>query len=121
WEAILIGNKSYRQAISLLLFPFFQLTRPPRLKAITMWSRWSFVNFVAAASYDAAVIYFCGCPGLLYLAFSFLLSIGLHPVGARWIQEHYTYDVGQERFSYYGPIHLVDVNFGYPNDHHAFP
>ena len=121
WEARLIGNKWYRKALWLLLFPFFQLTRPPRLKAITMWSRWSFVNFLAAAAYDAALIYSCGWPGLLYLAFSFLLSIGLHPVGARWIQEHYTYDSSQETFSYYGPINLIALNVGYHNEHHDFP
>ena len=33
WEARLIGDKWYRKALWLLLFPFFQLTRPPRLKA----------------------------------------------------------------------------------------
>ena len=121
WEARLIGNKWYPKALWLLLFPFFQLTRPPRLKAITMWSRWSFVNFLAAAAYDAALIYFCGWPGLLYLAFSFLFSIGLHPVGARWIQEHYTYDSSQETFSYYGPINLIALNVGYHNEHHDFP
>ncbi len=121
WEARLIGNKWYSKALWLLLFPFFQLTRPPRLKAITMWSRWSFVNFLVAAAYDAVLIYFCGWPGLLYLAFSFLLSIGLHPVGARWIQEHYTYDSSQETFSYYGPINLIALNVGYHNEHHDFP
>ncbi len=121
WEARLIGDKWYRKTLWLLLFPFFQLTRPPRLKAITMWSRWTFVNFVAAAAYDGALIYFCGWPGLLYLAFSCFLSIGLHPVGARWIQEHYTYDADQETFSYYGPINLVALNVGYHNEHHDFP
>ncbi len=105
----------------LMLFPFFQLTRPPRLKAITMWDRWFFVNFVRAAAYDAAVVYLCGWPGLLYLGLSFFFSIGLHPVGARWIQEHYTYDFDQETFSYYGPINRVALNMGYHNEHHDLP
>jgi sphingolipid delta-4 desaturase len=121
WEARLISNKWYRKALWLMFFPFFQLTRPPRIKAITMWSRWSFVNFFAAAAYDAVLIYFCGWPGLLYLAFSLFLSIGLHPVGARWIQEHYTYEFDQETFSYYGPINLIALNVGYHNEHHDFP
>ena len=121
WEARLIGNKWYRKALWLLFFPFFQLTRPPRIKAIRMWSRWSLVNLVGAVAYDAALIYFCGWPGLLYLALSFFFSIGLHPVGARWIQEHYTYDSGQETFSYYGPINLIALNVGYHNEHHDFP
>ena len=118
WEARLVGNKWYRKAIWLTLFPFFQLTRPPRLKAIKMWDRWFFINFACAAMYDAAVVYFCGWPGFLYLAFAFFSSIGLHPVGARWIQEHYTYDFDQETFSYYGPINLVALNMGYHNEHH---
>ena len=90
WEARLVGNIWYRKALWLMLFPFFQLTRPPRLKAITMRDRWFFMNLVCAIVYDAAIFYFCGWAGLLYLAFSFFFSIGLHPVGARWIQEHYT-------------------------------
>ena len=121
WEARLIGDKWYRKALWLLFFPFFQLTRPPRLKAITMWSRWSFANLACAIAYDALIIHYCGWPGLLYLVFSFAFSIGLHPVGARWIQEHYTYDAEQETASYYGPINLVALNVGYHNEHHDFP
>lgn len=121
WEARLVGNKWYRKAIWLMLFPFFQLTRPPRLKAITMRDRWFVLNLVCAIVYDAAVVYLCGWAGLLYLAFSFFFSIGLHPVGARWIQEHYTYDFDQETFSYYGPINLVCLNMGYHNEHHDLP
>jgi sphingolipid delta-4 desaturase len=53
--------------------------------------------------------------------FAFLFSIGLHPVGARWIQEHYTYDFDQETFSYYGPINRLALNMGYHNEHHDLP
>jgi len=63
----------------------------------------------------------CGWAGFLYLVFAFLFSIGLHPVGARWIQEHYTYDFDQETFSYYGPINRLALNMGYHNEHHDLP
>ena len=121
WEARLIGDKWYRKAIWLLFFPLFQLTRPPRLKAITMWNRWVLVNALCAIAYDAAVIYFCGWAGFCYLVFSFFFSIGLHPVGARWVQEHYTLDPDQETFSYYGPINRLALNVGHHNEHHDFP
>jgi sphingolipid delta-4 desaturase len=121
WEARLVGNRWYRKAIWLMLFPFFQITRPPRLKAITMWDRWFLVNFLCAAIYDVLIIYFLGWAGFLYLAFSFFFSIGLHPVGARWIQEHYTNDPNQETYSYYGPINRVCLNMGYHNEHHDLP
>jgi len=121
WEAKLIGSKWFNKTLWLLLFPIFQLTRPPRLKAITMWSGWTTANTVCAIAYDLLVLYFCGWPGLLYLLYSSFFSIGLHPVGARWIQEHYTLDPDQETFSYYGPINLVALNVGYHNEHHDFP
>jgi sphingolipid 4-desaturase/C4-monooxygenase len=121
WEARLVGNIWYRKALWLMLFAFFQLTRPPRLKAITMRDRWFVLNLVCALIYDIAVVWFCGWAGLLYLAFSFFFSIGLHPVGARWIQEHYTNDAEQETYSYYGPINRVCLNMGYHNEHHDLP
>lgn len=121
WEARLVGDKWYRKAIWLMLFPFFQLTRPPRLKAITMWDRWFFLNFACVIVYNVGIVHFCGWPGLLYLALSFFFSIGLHPVGARWIQEHYTYDFDQETMSYYGPINRLCLNMGYHNEHHDLP
>lgn len=121
WEARFIGNHFFGKAFWLAFFPLFQLTRPPRLKAIKMWSQWSWYNLIAAIAYDTLIIYFCGWGGLLYLVFSFFLSIGLHPVGARWIQEHYTPEGEQETFSYYGPINIVALNVGYHNEHHDFP
>jgi sphingolipid delta-4 desaturase len=50
-----------------------------------------------------------------------LFSVGLHPLGARWIQEHYTAEGDQSTFSYYGPLNLVCLNMGYHNEHHDFP
>ena len=121
WEARLVGNSALGKALWLLFFPIFQLTRPPRLKSINMWSKWTWINLAMAVSFDAAIIYFCGMNGFIYLLFSFFFSIGLHPVGGRWIQEHYTYEGGQETFSYYGPINFLALNVGYHNEHHDFP
>jgi sphingolipid delta-4 desaturase len=95
WEARLVGDKWYRKAIWLFFFPVFQLTRPPRLKAIAMWNSWTVVNVLAVLGYGLAVYFVCGWIGLWYLGWSFLFSVGLHPVGARWIQEHYTLDPDQ--------------------------
>lgn len=121
WEARLIGNKWYGKTLWLLFFPVFQITRPPRLKAITLFSKWTFLNLFFAIAFDTAIVYFCGWAGLVYLVFSFFFSIGLHPVGARWVQEHYTYDITQETASYYGPLNTIALNVGYHNEHHDFP
>jgi sphingolipid delta-4 desaturase len=121
WEARLIGNNWFMKTIWLLLFPIFQMTRPPRLRAIAMWNGWTVTNVICAVFFDLAVFQVAGWSGILYLLCSAFFAIGLHPVGARWVQEHYTLDPVQETFSYYGPINLVALNVGYHNEHHDFP
>src|SRR3989440_5919385 len=96
WEARLVGNSWYTKAIWLMLFPFFQVTRPPRLKAIKMWDRWFFINFACAALYDVAVVFFCGWPGVLFVVVPFFFSIWFGPLGARLFQEEYTFAFGHE-------------------------
>ena len=120
WEARLIGNSAARKAIWLLLFPIFQVTRPPRLR-IRMFDRWIGLNFVVQIAFDAAIYIFFGPKALLYLGSSFFFSVGLHPLGARWIQEHYLLAPPQETYSYYGPANLLAFNVGYHNEHHDLP
>jgi sphingolipid delta-4 desaturase len=120
WEAKLIGNSPLGKAFWFLIFPIFQLTRPPRLQ-VKFWDGWLMVNLFTILAYDGAVLYFFGWTGFLYMVASFFFSIGLHPLGARWIQEHYIVFKDQETYSYYGPLNLLSLNVGYHNEHHDFP
>ena len=61
-----------------------------------------------------------GPKALAYLALSTFFALGLHPVGGRWIQEHYETRKGQETYSYYGPLNRTCFNMGYHNEHHDF-
>ena len=122
WEADLVGNKWYMKAGWLFFFAVFQLTRLERLKGtVPMRNRWTIWNGAAVFAFDAAILWFCGLNGLLYLFASFWFSVGLHPLGARWVQEHFTLDPEQETFDYYGPLNLPALNIGYHNEHHDFP
>ena len=121
WEARLVGRSAIRKALWLLFFPFFQVTRPPRLREISLFSPWVFVNIGLQLAYDVAVWAVLGPKALLYLAVSFFFSVGLHPLGARWIQEHFLVFDGQETTSYYGPLNVPALNVGYHNEHHDFP
>lgn len=120
WEAKLIGNGFFGKALWLFLFPVFQGLRPSRLKEIQFNSKWVWINLGTVILFDIAVVYFLGWMSFFYLAASFMASIGLHPVGARWIQEHYLVAPPQETYSYYGPLNTVAFNVGYHNEHHDF-
>jgi sphingolipid delta-4 desaturase len=121
WEARLIGNSTIGKALWLLLFPIFQVTRPPRLKEIRMFDRWIVLNFAVQFAFDAAIYVYFGPKAFWYLAASFFFSVGLHPLGARWIQEHYLVAPPQETYSYYGPLNTIAFNVGYHNEHHDLP
>ena len=121
WEARLIGKSALGKAIWLMLFPFFQVTRPPRLKEIRMLDAWIVLNIVVQMSFNAAVYFLLGPQALMYLLLSFFFSVGLHPLGARWIQEHYLVHPTQETYSYYGPLNTIAFNVGYHNEHHDLP
>ena len=122
WEADLVGNKWYMKAFWLFFFALFQLLRLERLKgSVPMRNRWTVYNALAIIAFDLAILYVCGLNGLLYLFASFWFSVGLHPLGARWIQEHFTLDPEQETFDYYGPLNVLGMNIGYHNEHHDFP
>lgn len=121
WEAWLIGNGPLAKSMWLCLFPIFAMTRPGRLRGIRFLSKWTIANWIVVVLVDVMVFGLLGPGALLYLGLSFLFSVGFHPLGARWIQEHYLVEPDQETYSYYGPLNLVACNVGYHNEHHDFP
>lgn len=123
WEADLVGNKWYMKAAWMFFFAVFQLARLERLKGtVPMRNRWTTYNALAVAAFDLLVVYFGGLNGVIYLFASFWFSVGgLHPLAARWVQEHFTFDPKQETFDYIGPLNRVALNIGYHNEHHDFP
>lgn len=121
WEARLVGNRWYAKALWLACMPIVLMLRPGRIGVGPMLNGWWLANVVTVVAYDVAVWVWLGPNALLYLLGSFFFSIGLHPLGARWIQEHYTCDPAQETMSYYGPANWLTMNVGYHNEHHDFP
>ncbi|MEQ1745098.1 MAG: fatty acid desaturase [Saprospiraceae bacterium] len=122
WEAKLINNYFIGKTIWLLLFPVFQGLRVIRCKEVAVFDRWVLTNIVVQLAFDVAVVYFFGWGAFAYLGLSLMFSIGLHPLGARWIQEHFlVLDKDQETYSYYGVLNPVNLNVGYHNEHHDMP
>jgi sphingolipid delta-4 desaturase len=122
WEAKLINNYFIGKVIWLTLYPFFQVIRTLRCLELAIIDRWVTMNIVSQIAFDVLIWYIWGWPALGYLGASFLFSVGLHPLGARWIQEHYlVLDKNQETYSYYGGLNLINLNVGYHNEHHDMP
>jgi sphingolipid delta-4 desaturase len=121
WEAKLIGFTPFGKILWEILFPVFQGLRPPRLKEIKFLNIWTIINMVVVFGFDAFLIIYVSPVSFLYFVFSFFFSIGFHPLGARWIQEHFIVSPPQETYSYYGILNIPALNVGYHNEHHDFP
>jgi len=122
WEARLVGSSPVRKALWLLLFPIFQMLRAFRIAEVSLFDRWQIANMLVVFAVDVAIWLVLGPGAFFFLLASVFFSVGLHPVGARWIQRHWLVeDDGQETFSYYGPMNAVAFNVGFHNEHHDFP
>ncbi|MCF8058352.1 MAG: fatty acid desaturase [Bacteriovoracaceae bacterium] len=120
WEAKLVKNIWWRKILWFSLFFLVESIRPARLEKGKTFDRWVFLNIIFVVATNTAIYQFIGPWALGYILLSSFFSVGLHPVGARWIQEHYTYKEGQETYSYYGPLNNYQFNIGYHNEHHDF-
>lgn len=123
-EARIVGNSPLRKSLWLAFFFIVQALRTafytyrfPKANDIV----WMTVNCLTNAAASFLVVYFYGWLPLVYLLFSVICSIGLHPLGARWVQEHYPTQPFQATYSYYGIANLFAFNIGYHVEHHDFP
>ena len=120
-EARLVSNVWWRKALWLFFFAVIEgVIRPSRVNKVALFEGWALFNAAVSLGVAAVVTVVWGWGALLYLGLSLIASIGLHPIGARWIQEHYVVKPGQETYSYYGPNNMLALNVGYHNEHHDF-
>jgi sphingolipid 4-desaturase/C4-monooxygenase len=122
WEVDWVGNSTWRKALWLFCFPAIQLARLNRIKGtVPIYGTWTYINIAVVVVFDLFVLWAFGANALLYLFLSFWFSVGgLHPVSARWVQEHFSFGPDQGTFDYYGPLNVVALNIGYHNEHHDF-
>jgi sphingolipid delta-4 desaturase len=121
WEARLVGHSTWRKALWFLFFPVFQALRVTRVQGVATADRWVVANYVVNFGTAGLLAWLVGWNAVVYLFASFWFAISLHPLGARWVQEHFTGDEQHDTANYYGPLNGIALNIGYHNEHHDFP
>lgn len=119
-EGKLIGNSKIMKTLWLFCFSISQSLRPMKIKSVKVLNSWIIANLIVQIAVNYAIYFYLGPKALIYLIISTVFALGLHPLGGRWIQEHYVTEPGQETYSYYGPLNLVTFNMGFHNEHHDF-
>ena len=99
-EARVVGESPLAKGLWLATFSFVMgVIRPRRLTRVPQVDRWMAINVVVQVAAMAAFVEVAGWTPLWYLVASAVFAIGLHPLGARWIAEHYVFTPGQETYS----------------------
>ncbi len=118
WEAQFFSN-SLGRLTWLILQPFFYALRPMILKPLPV-TKWEIYNWAVQLTFNGIIYYFWGFNAILYFILGTVLGTGVHPLSGHFF-EHMETVVGQETYSYYGPLNFLCYNVGYHNEHHDFP
>ncbi|KAI8342705.1 fatty acid desaturase-domain-containing protein [Chlamydoabsidia padenii] len=122
WEQTLIKGNALTKLLWVMIYPVMYVVRGAVMQKdrnLTP-SKWEIINVIFSVVSDYIIYRVCGPVGLLYLLLSLWTGYSLHPGAAHFIQEHYTFDDGQETYSYYGILNVPFMNIGYHNEHHDF-
>jgi sphingolipid delta-4 desaturase len=117
WPPIWSAHSSIQSALAAAV-PDISNHTPVTAQRVSFLNRWVLINWVIVFAADLVVVFLWGDRAIMCLTFSFFFSIGLHPLGARWIQEHCLVAAPQETYSYYGLLNLPAFNVGYHNERH---
>ncbi len=117
-ESRVVGRSTVKKTIWVSFFAIVQAVRPSRMKHVRLFDGWTIANVVVQVVAMTVLVTWAGAAPLKYLVTATIFAIGLHPLGGRWIQEHFAFAPGQETYSYYGVLNKVAFNVGYHVEHH---
>jgi sphingolipid delta-4 desaturase len=120
-EARFIGHGFLGKSFWLFNFWIVLAMRAMKMKRPAFFDRLYVANAAIQTAFVILLWAVLGPKAVAYLSFAAILSVGLHPVGARWIQEHFMLKPEQETYSYYGILNWFLFNIGHHNEHHDAP
>src|SRR5262249_49350676 len=107
-EARVVGGSRLMKTLWISAIAVIQgFVRTRDVRHVKFLDRWTLLNILVQIVTVTGLIGLTGFGPLPYLLASSLFALGLHPLGARWIQEHYVLAPNQETYSYYGPLNKV--------------
>jgi len=119
WEGRFFNNPVLK-IVWLFLYPVFYAIRPLIVHPLPP-TKIELLNGIIQMTFNLIMWYFWGFKAVYYLLAATFLCMGLHPMSAHFVAEHYMFDRGYETYSYYGPWNILTWNMGYHMEHHDFP
>lgn len=119
WELRLIKGDTLTKLVWLTIYPVMYAVRA-LVRGGTV-TRWEAINTAFTLLCDLLIFLLLGPRALAYVLLSFFFGYTFHPVAAHFLQEHYTFEDGQETYNYYGWANSYFLNIGFHNEHHDFP
>ncbi len=111
FEYKLVKGSSILKFIWMSLYSVWYVVRGLALQKTP--TNWEIFNWVFCIANDSVMYYLFGYKPFVYMCLSLVLGFGCHPGAAHFIQEHFTFDSGQETYSYYGWMNTFWFNVGY--------
>ncbi|KAM0679109.1 sphingolipid delta-4 desaturase [Binucleata daphniae] len=111
------GNTTCK-IIYICIYPAFYIGRSFLIKKRIQKSE--IINIVSHSFFIYLSYSYFGFISIWYWVLSSWLSYSIFPAAAHLIQEHFTFEDGQETYSYYGKFNMIFLNIGYHNEHHDF-
>jgi len=113
-------NTTFRKFCYVLFMPFFYGLRP-YVVCPKSPNTLELINTISIVSWDIFIGFYFGPKAVVYLILGTIFGLGLNPVAAHILAEHYEFIKGQDTYSYYGVMNIPNLNIGYHIEHHDFP
>ena len=111
FEYKLVRGSSFLKFIWMSLYALWYVVRGAAMQKTP--TNWELMNWVFCIVNDTILYNAFGYKPMIYMVLSLILGYGCHPGAAHFIQEHFTFDSGQETYSYYGWMNTFWFNVGY--------
>ncbi|KAM0676017.1 sphingolipid delta-4 desaturase [Gurleya vavrai] len=118
FEYRMVQGNTFLKIIYICIYPVFYICRSFFIKKKIL--KTELINILIHTILIILTIEYLNLKAIIYWVLSSWLAYSIYPAAAHLIQEHFTFEDGQETYSYYGNFNYLFLNIGYHNEHHDF-